>query len=222
MRRLPQLLLGLVRVLAVGASGLLALHADTTLAVGGTPNIFDQFPFPFGGGNVSGEFQQIYDSSLFSGLSGPITIDSLTFQDTQDLFGFSPDQVDSAEYAISLAETSQTVGSFLSDTNNNGMQLVAGTTVFQSSQPGCPFSGVDQDGTCDLAGTSFTINFSQAFAYDPGAGNLLLDVIKTDGSVTPSMGLDISSFSGCIDLLNCASPLSTPLMAAAFTDYSAP
>lgn len=217
MRELIPLLTHSLKLLVVAGACLLAAHGDTTLTVGGAP--IDQIPFPFGDGISDSEFQQIYDGSLFAGISGPVSIDSLTFQDTFNMF--SPDTLDQAQYTISLFETSQTVDSFLSTSNSTGLQVIANaTTVFSMSQPGCPFLGVDST-TCDLATSpqTFTINFSQTFKYDPTAGNLLLDIFKTSGSGALSAGFDVSNYTGCL-LAGCTPPPGTALIGAAFSDLS--
>lgn len=210
----------LARLFAVAGAALIALHADPVLTVGGTPYAADDIQAPFGDGIAPGEFQQVYDSSLFS-VGGQITISSLTFQDSLNV-NMLGDQINPAEYTISLSTTGESASSFFQTAASSLIVPLSATTVFSNSSDGCPFDGVSSDNTCTLLnpGAGFTITFSHTFSYDPLTdGNLLLDIVKTsNSSIGLSLGLDASDFSGCAgsQLVFCA-PQNTPLMSSAYS-----
>ncbi|HLK47219.1 MAG TPA: hypothetical protein VKT49_03740 [Bryobacteraceae bacterium] len=227
----------LLTAIPVTALTLIALHADT-VTVGGNPSGEDvQGPFnayagdniqgPFEDGFAPGEFQQVYDSSLFSGISGPITISSLTFQDSLNIYPF-PDQINPAEYTITLSSTSESADSFFQAASQGGSLLAPSNpiTVFSNSQDGCPFSGVsgaDPLNPCVISNpqTGFTINFSNTFTYNPLTdGNLLLDIVKTSSapsSLGLGAGLDASDFSGCAgSVFALCAPANPALMASLY------
>ena len=139
---------------------------------------------PFGAGDVGGiyitGFQQIFDSSLFS---GPITITGLQFFNTQFVDpGY--DTINDSVYTVNLFTTSLTI-----------YQLdptALANNLFFTSNPGTLFSG-------ELSGTvngSFTVAPSDPsfyYNYDPSQGNLLLYITKTGNANGPSLFLDTAS-----------------------------
>ena len=121
--------------------------------------------FPFGCA-YSGEYQQGYTSSLFS---GPITVTSLQFYNTQvDASAFA---MNSGNWDISLSTTSadwNTLSSIYSANIGGNNTLV--------------FSG-------DLSqpwafGDTLTITLATPFTYDPSQGNLLLDIVVTNADAS--------------------------------------
>src|SRR5579872_3063282 len=73
-----------LRILVLVGIASVGLHADPVV-VNGPPDQNNWMIFPFGDGTTSGEYQQIFDSSLFG--AAPIAIDSLSFSQT-DTLGF--------------------------------------------------------------------------------------------------------------------------------------
>jgi PEP-CTERM motif len=114
--------------------------------------------FPFGCFNAGGRYQQIYSSSLFS---SAVLIQSLTFfNDETFQGGFRP-----GDYTIRLSTTTSDVNS-LSNTFDDNLGSDA-ATIFSGGLGG---------------GVSFEWSFflTTPFFFDPGAGNLLLDVVANN------------------------------------------
>ena len=116
--------------------------------------------FPFTCSNdpafPSTRYQQVYNSSLFSGQA---FINQVAF------FASEPVSIDAANYDIRLSTTSKAVNSLdTADLDNN---VGSDETGF--------FSGV----LGGLSDAVFAIN-GTPFAYDPSLGNLLVDVRKDD------------------------------------------
>ncbi len=147
-------------IIAVCFALLLAIPAVADVTVGlpadsGTGNCF-----PYGCA-YSGEYQQVYNSGQFG---GPITITSLSFFNTQVDFGAT--STNTGNFAVSLSTTSadwNTLSSnFASNLGGNN------TLVFSGS--------ISQPWTF---GSTLKITLTTPFTYDPGAGNLLMDVVAT-------------------------------------------
>ncbi|GAC1460917.1 MAG: hypothetical protein NVSMB70_06710 [Chamaesiphon sp.] len=120
----------------------------------------------------NGEYQQVYNAAAFT---GPITIDKLSFFDTQPVAAggtpypqaFAPGSavISTANYFIRLATTTKAVGALDSSNLNNNFN-VGDQTAF--------FNGILSGPT----GTQFDINKNQtSFTYNPSLGNLLFDVV---------------------------------------------
>lgn len=128
---------------------------------------------PFGCA-YSGEYQQVYTSSQFS---GPITITNIEFFNTRDNARAS--SMNSGSWAISLSTTSadwNTLSSTFSlNTGSNN------TLVFDGS--------LAQPWTF---GDTLTIGLSKPFTYNPSSGNLLMDVVATD--VSGGVGQPVSIY----------------------------
>jgi hypothetical protein len=118
--------------------------------------------YPFGCA-YNGEYQQVYTASAFS---GPLTISDLEFFNTQEDFGAT--SMNSGNWIIALSTTSadwNTLSStFASNLGGNN------TTVFSGDlfQPW-------------VFGDTLHIVLSTPFTYNPGDGNLLMDV-KVSGA----------------------------------------
>ncbi len=140
--------------LALAAAVVLPLAgAQAQLVVGG-PGVYGDCA-PFG---CTLRYQQAYSSSLFS---GPINIGSLTFYDVSD----SGQTIDAATYTLRLSTAATGVGSLSSTFADN---IGGDAQLF--------FTGALSGPTAP----SFTIT-GAAFLYEPGQGDLLLDVTKSGG-----------------------------------------
>ena len=133
--------------------------ADTvTIGTHDTPN-----GFPFGaasGINPGTRYQQVYDSGEFS---GPINISAITF------FLYSGTTFRSADYEVRLSTSKNPVNGLSSTFDAN---VGADDKLFQ---------------TLSLSGSAGDLTISGAgFDYDPADGDLLLDMIITNGGSTPS------------------------------------
>jgi hypothetical protein len=155
-RIFPILLLCISMLCAVSA------FADTIVGLPPSPNTGNCFPF---GCSYSGEYQQVYTHSQFS---GPITITDLEFFNTQvnDLATL----MNSGNWTISLSTTSadwNTLSStFASNIGGNNTTVFSGN-LFQ------PWA----------FGDTLHINLTSPFTYTPGPGaNLLMDVTVTGAS----------------------------------------
>lgn len=153
-----------------------ALAQSSSVTAGGTSN---PAPLPFGtdgepgGGlnNYSGEYQQIYDASVFS---SPITITQVSFASSGTDTGNIAETA-TYDFVIKLANTSASV----TDTSPNFVSTAGSTTVFSGTL------------TADLlANNTFDLNipFTTSFAYTPGAQNLLLDVFINSATSTNQDG----------------------------------
>lgn len=157
MKTFAALLLGLLLLSVV------PVLAVVTVGLPPDPGTGNCFPF---GCAYSGEYQQVYSATQFS---GPITITDLEFFNTQiDVGAFA---MNSGNWAISLSTTGVDWNTL---SNVYGDNLGANNTLV--------FSG-------DLAqawafGDILHIALSTPFTYDPSKGNLLMDVFATGTSET--------------------------------------
>ena len=144
-----------------------ALQASTTVV--GNYNDGNSYPFLSNdSGTTTGQtidYQQVYSSSSFS---GPLNIQSISFFFAQGLGGSST--VLNGSYNIYLSTTSIAVNGLGSDlvANRGGDQ-----TLFAA------FSGGTE------TNPSWTIH-GTPFSYDPGNGNLLLEVIANNQNFLPN------------------------------------
>jgi len=130
---------------------LAATSVRADMLVGAPGNTNNEFPF----GLYSGEYQQAYAASLFS---GPITISGLSFFPAA---GFGPTVSVDGDFTVSLSYSANPVGSLSTTYANN---IGAGSTTL--------FSGHITQTNVPV----FTINGGSSFSYDPTLGDLLLDV----------------------------------------------
>lgn len=181
------LLAGLLAVFLGGRP----LRADLIVGGPGDPGVGDCLPFgcipPSSSNGV--EYQQIFDSSLFS---GPITIAGLTFflnnfDNADPITGapIVPDTIYPADYTITFSVVSIPVDGLDPTVENNIDPTTA--QIFYVGSLSNPVSG------------QFTIQTTPAnyFGYDPSQGNLLMD-ITNDGTdpFSQTVYLDINSSSG--------------------------
>ena len=153
-----------------------ASHA-TTLTVGSADS-FTCYPFSCNDSQTStgqsAEYQQVYDSSAFSGITA---FNTLTFYDTYvNSNSVNAGPIIPGTYAISFFYTTATPGN-LDPTlaNNEGASI--GT--FDSLQVAQPLTFTDS--------ISFAGN---GLSYDPTMGNLLMDVIVTNQENLPNDGVN--------------------------------
>jgi len=121
--------------------------------------------FPFGC-SYSGEYQQVYSASQFS---GPVTISDLEFYNTQ--YDSGATAMNSGTWDISLSTTSadwDTLSStFASNIGSNNTEVFSGN-LYQSW----------------AFGDTLTIDLTTPFTYNPANGNLLMDV-EVSGATAP-------------------------------------
>jgi PEP-CTERM motif len=142
---------------------LAGIQAMATVVVGLPPDAGTGNCFPFGCA-YSGEYQQVYTSSLFS---GPITITDLEFFNT--VFDAGATAMNSGNWMISLSTTSADWNTLSSTfANNIGPN---NTLVFNGNLA-----------QAWAFGDTLTINLSTPFTYDPSMGNLLMDVMVSNSS----------------------------------------
>ena len=119
--------------------------------------------FPFGSA-YSGEYQQVYTSSAFS---GPVKITNIEFFNTA--YNSGATAMNSGNWAISLSTTSADwntlSGTYASNIGTNNTLVFSGNLA----QPWA-------------FGQTLVINLSTPFTYNPGNGSLLMDVYATNTS----------------------------------------
>jgi len=139
-----------------------ALAGNITIGNPPDPGSGNCFPL---GCQYNAEYQQVYTSSLFSGL-GSIQITGLQFFNTQ--YNSGSTQLPSGMYTITLAESTADWNTI---SGNFASNLAGSTNVVQV------WSGnINQPWTF---GDTLNINLTTPYNYDPTKGNLLLDVVGT-------------------------------------------
>ena len=139
----------------VGLLGTCAF-ADTTVGLPADSGSGNCFPF---GCAYNAEYEQVYSSTAFN---GPITITGLEFFNTE--YNSGATSLPSGNYTIDLSTTSADWNSLNSTFGAN--VGADNTQVFNGSiQQSWAF------------GDTLSIVFSTPFSYDPGNGNLLMDVV---------------------------------------------
>lgn len=122
--------------------------------------------YPFGCA-YNGEYQQVYTASAFT---GPITIKDLEFFNTQENKGATT--MNSGSWTIALSTTTadwDTLSSTYSANIGANNTTVFSGTLFQ------PWA----------FGNTLHIDLTTPFTYNPGGGNLLMDVIVSGASDVP-------------------------------------
>jgi len=142
--------------------------ADVTVGLPADSSTGNAYPF---GSFYSGQYQQVYTASAFS---GPITISDLEFFNTQSDSGAT--SMTSGNWTISLSTTSadwNTLSStYSSNIGGDNTQVFSGNLT----QPWA-------------FGDTLQISLSTPFAYNPANGNLLMDVMVS--GVSEPGGADI-------------------------------
>jgi hypothetical protein len=139
-------------------------HADS-LIIGATNAGGNAFPFGNNGFSYSGEYQQVYSGTAFS---GPVDITSIAFS-----------SMNAQNYSLSLSLGLSTTSAAVNGLSTNYASNKG--TDFTTE-----FSGVKA--VTALGNNSFDLVFNLAspFTFDPSKGNLLLDVFDTsDGAANP-------------------------------------
>jgi hypothetical protein len=153
----------LIFVLCLEISLVVPLMADIVVGLPADNGIGNCFPF---GCAYSGEYQQVYTSSQFS---GPVTIIGLQFFNTQ--FDSYATAMNSGSWTIDLSTTSanwNTLSSnYAANIGPNETQVFSGN-LYQ------PWA----------FGDTLTIGLTTPFTYNPAQGNLLMNVSVT-GAFTP-------------------------------------
>lgn len=148
--------------LVAGFTGSMNTPASAAVIVGTAMGSVDCDPFFCNeSGTSSGQsidYMQEYSASAFP---GPLSIGSVTFYDT-----IIPGPILSGDYTITIGITSQPLGSTYPLT-------MASTAAFFSGHLGGPI------------GSSFTIT-GNSYAYDPSAGNLVIDIVAANQPVVPN------------------------------------
>jgi len=139
----------------------------TDLTIGSADN-FNCYPFTCNDSGTStgqsAEYQQVYGSSAFSGIT---TFNTLTFYDSYTASqGFNAGPIIPGTYAISFFYTAATPGSIDPTLAPNEGTSIGAFSSLQVDQP-LTFSD-----SISFAGNTLS--------YDPTMGNLLMDVIVTD------------------------------------------
>jgi len=161
----PQSLINLLAsaTISISLTTVLGAHPAAAIIIGGPGDPGAGNGIPFGESFLGGpEYQQVYNSNNFS---GPILITEMTFYHHNNNFGGDTAQVNGGTYTLSLSATAAAVNGLSSTFANN---LGANNTVvFFGDLP-------------RLAAGEVDIFLSTPFLYDPGQGNLLLDVFGTN------------------------------------------
>ena len=137
------------------------------------------FPFNIGDfGTSAMRYQQVYGSSQFSALGGPGLITQILFRpDDQTGGAFSTTLPD---IQINMSTTAATVDglstTFASNVGGNNTIVYARGSLSLSSAFTGPVGGPKD--------FDIVINLTTPFLYDPGAGNLLMEVFNFGGGFT--------------------------------------
>ncbi|HMB95741.1 MAG TPA: hypothetical protein VKK61_06850 [Tepidisphaeraceae bacterium] len=169
----------------IGVSDLSAWAVNTPVVVpNGSAstegNDDNAFPFDIGAGSLSSErYQQAYNASSFAAITTPELITQLIFR-PDSLAGGAFDSTIS-NIQIDLSTTTKSANSLdATFANNVGLD---DTVVFNGSlHLSSTFTG-PVNGPKDF---DIVINLTTPFLYDPGVGNLLLDVRNFSGGTTTS------------------------------------
>jgi hypothetical protein len=157
---------------------LAAIPAFASVTVGLPADVGTGNCFPFGCA-YGGEYQQVYNSGQFP---GSITITDLQFFNTQVNFGAT--STNTGNFAISLSTTSADWNTLSPTYANN---IGANNTLVFSGSISQPWA----------FGDTLTINLTTPFTYNPGAGNLLMDVVVSgSGDAGGPIYFDTNGYNG--------------------------
>ena len=119
--------------------------------------------------NNINRFQQIYDASEFASLGGPALITQIAFR--PDASQATPFSRTFPGFQVNLSTTTQTVSGLSATFADN---VGANDTVVQSGALTLTTANLPGSGTAKEF--DLILNLTTPFLYDPGAGNLLLDI----------------------------------------------
>jgi hypothetical protein len=160
------LMLFCMTVMILGAVGV----AGANVTVGLPADAQSGNSYPFGSAYI-GDYQQVYNSSQFS---GPITITNIEFFNTKfdwaTLTNTPPiTNMNSGNWAISLSTTNADWNTLSTTYSNN---LGGNNTLVFNGNLSQPWA----------FGDTLAINLTTPFTYNPSNGNLLMDVVATNTS----------------------------------------
>ncbi len=142
-------------------------------------------------GSGGRRYQQIYDASLFSGLSGPQIISEIQFRAANTENSFRPNSLSATNVIVTLSTTSVT--STPGATAANAFSASFDDNVGSDAQ--VVYSGaltLDRGGsnpTSQPQPFEYGFTLQLPFTYDPSMGNLLLDfVVPTSATVSQGTG----------------------------------
>jgi hypothetical protein len=143
-----------------------AIPALADITIGVPANSNNCYPF---GCSYSGEYQQVYNQGQFA---GPVSITGVKFFNT--LVDEGATAMNSGNWTISLSSTAADWNTLSSVYANN---IGAGNTQVFSGNLAQPWA----------FGDTLFIQFTTPFTYNPGSGNLLMDVqasgVSSSGSI---------------------------------------
>lgn len=146
-----------------------------------------QSPAPLRRGGTGGAHnQQVETASLFKGISGPITITSLSLRPTASFFA---PLISVSDVRISLSTTqrgdetsAQTLSAtFADNVGPDNTVVYSGPLTLTTSSTGRLTGNPQRD-------FDYTITFQTPFTYDPSRGNLLLDFLIPTTATVQSTG----------------------------------
>ncbi|MBL9162466.1 MAG: PEP-CTERM sorting domain-containing protein [Planctomycetaceae bacterium] len=142
--------------------------------------------FGAGGSRV----QQVYDSSTFAGVSGPVNITAISFRPFTTPSAFAGNTVSLSDSLIRLSTTqgsgegaNQLQTTFASNVGGNEQTVYSGSLTLTTSASGAAPYPFD-----------YTINLQNPFTYDPAQGNLLLDVQIPATATVSGAGFGFATF----------------------------
>ncbi len=148
-------------------------------------------------GSGGSRTQQVYDSSDFAGLTGPITITAISFRPFTTPGAFSSNSVNISDTLIQLSTTAASgeganplSTTFASNVGGNAKTVYSGALTLTTAASGnapYPFD--------------YTINLQTPFTYNPAQGNLLLDLQIPTTATVSGAGFGFATF----DTVNTAS-----------------
>jgi hypothetical protein len=135
-------------------------------------NSDNRFPFLVNGGQ---RYQQVFNASEFGAFGGPQLIDQMTLRN--GILVHTPFTSTIASIQISLSTIAAGAdglsATFASNIGANNTQVYNGSLTLSST---------DAPGPGNTHVFDVVINFQTPFLYNPGAGNLLLDVQNNSGA----------------------------------------
>ena len=184
------------RILALVATCLFANQgfSNTIVAPGALATVdgngSNAFPF-VGASSASGagglRYQQVFASSQFASLTSPASISAITFRPEA---GEAPGTVSYLNFILRLSTTSAQPDALSTTFANN---VGADNTLVYSGQITLSTSVSGSTGKGSPAAFDINIPFQTGFLYNPGQGNLLIDLFLTGPSAGSGTGILIDT-----------------------------
>jgi len=136
------------------------------------------FPFNIATFGLSSQrYQQVYEASQFSSISGAVLINQIAFRPDADVGNAFASVLSSVQINLSTtSKTSSTMSTtFAANVGANDTVVKSGALALSSS---------DTAGPGGSRAFDIIISLTTPFLYDPGAGNLLMDVRNFGGGST--------------------------------------